>query len=579
MAELLYGEATQAQLGMAALRAWLARRIGEAASEAADVEQHSRRLDSDSDAVEILTVHRAKGLEFPIVYCPFLWDSAVRTNRGGPVVFHDADDGDRRKLDVGGLQGDPVYEQHYSASQAEDRGEDLRHLYVALTRAKHQAVIWWAGANGCQYSALGRLLLARSASGDVKTEIRASEAKDSRVEAELNRRAAQVPGLISIEHCSDSHPLRSNLAGANDAGVDLRTASFDRDLDLSWRRSSYTSITAEAHGSVSSTVLVGSEPEASGTTDEPAASVVPVLGEGAATDVAAENEGAPAPTGAVSLLSAVPAGATFGTVVHRVLEKVDFAVADLHAELLQAIDAEATGYAEGTTGDPVQLAIGLEAALSAPLGGLAGATRLRDLSRPDRLDELAFELPVAGGDNPVGEVLLTELARMFSRHVPPGRPLAAYATDLSSPHMSAHLRGYLTGSLDLVFRLRTAAGRQKFFVVDYKTNWLGGTGEALTAWHYRSEALEAEMRRAHYPLQAMLYLVALHRYLRWRVPGYDPSEDLGGAYYLFLRGMACPGVSVVGSPCGVFAWSPPAELVTGLSDLLAGQAEQAPGPE
>ena len=219
VAELLYAEATQAQLGLAALRAWLARRISEAGSEAADVEQHSRRLDSDSDAVEILTVHRAKGLEFPIVYCPFLWDSAVRTNRGGPVVFHDAADGDRRKLDVGAEQGDPVYERHYSASQAEDRGEDLRHLYVALTRAKHQAVIWWAGANGCQYSALGRLLLARSPSGDVKTEIRASEAKDARVEAELNRRAAQVPGLISIEHCSGSHPLRSSLDGAQRGGA------------------------------------------------------------------------------------------------------------------------------------------------------------------------------------------------------------------------------------------------------------------------------------------------------------------------------------------------------------------------
>jgi exodeoxyribonuclease V beta subunit len=486
-------------------------------------------------------------------------------------------------LDVGGPEGDPVYDRHYAASQAEDRGEDLRHLYVALTRAKHQAVIWWAGANGCQFSALGRLLLARSPSGDVKTEIRASEAKDARVEAELNRRAAQVPGLISIEHCSDSHPLRSNLAGSNEAGLDLRTASFDRDLDLGWRRSSYTSITAEAHGAVSSTVLVGSEPEASGTTDEPAAPAVPAVpvpasGEGAESDAGADAEVTPARTGAPSLLSAMPAGATFGTLVHRVLENVDFAAPDLHSDLLQCIDAEATGYAEGTTGDPAQLAIGLEAAMSMPLGGLAGATRLRDLGRTDRLDELAFELPVAGGDDPVGEILLTDLARMFSRHVPPGRPLAGYATDLSSPHMSAHLRGYLTGSLDLVFRLRTGPGRQRFFVVDYKTNWLGGTGEVLTAWHYRSDALEAEMRRAHYPLQAMLYLVALHRYLRWRVPGYDPSEDLGGAFYLFLRGMACPGAAAVaGSPCGVFAWSPPAELVTGLSDLLAGQTEQGLG--
>ena len=92
VAELLYAQATEAQLGLAALRAWLARRMSEAGSEVADAEQYTRRLDSDSDAVEILTVHRAKGLEFPVVYCPFLWDSAVHVNRGGPVVFHDPDD-------------------------------------------------------------------------------------------------------------------------------------------------------------------------------------------------------------------------------------------------------------------------------------------------------------------------------------------------------------------------------------------------------------------------------------------------------------------------------------------------------
>ena len=78
------------------------------------------------------------------------------------------------------------------------------------------------------------------------------------------------------------------------------------------------------------------------------------------------------------------------------------------------------------------------------------------------------------------------------------------------------------------------------------------------------------MLRAHYPLQALLYSVALHRYLRWRLPGYEPERNLGGVLYLFVRGMTGPDTPVVdGQPCGVFAWRPPAELVTGLSDLLA----------
>ena len=77
------------------------------------------------------------------------------------------------------------------------------------------------------------------------------------------------------------------------------------------------------------------------------------------------------------------------------------------------------------------------------------------------------------------------------------------------------------------------------------------------------------MQRAHYALQALLYTVALHRYLRWRLPGYDPDRHLAGVLYLFLRGMAGPTRRVVdGEPCGVFAWRPPAALVEALSDVL-----------
>jgi exodeoxyribonuclease V beta subunit len=106
-------------------------------------------------------------------------------------------------------------------------------------------------------------------------------------------------------------------------------------------------------------------------------------------------------------------------------------------------------------------------------------------------------------------------------------------------------------------------------IVDYKTNRLGDGDETLTAWNYRPEALCAEMEAAHYPLQALLYTVALHRYLRWRLSGYDPDRNLGGALYLFLRGMSCPAFPAVdGEPCGVWSWRPPGSLVEALSDLF-----------
>ena len=103
------------------------------------------------------------------------------------------------------------------------------------------------------------------------------------------------------------------------------------------------------------------------------------------------------------------------------------------------------------------------------------------------------------------------------------------------------MRGYLTGSIDAVVR----AG-DRFAIVDYKTNWLAAPGEPLTAWHHRPAALAAEIRRYHYGLQALLYTVALHRYLRWRLPGYDPDRNLAGVLYLFVRGMTGPDTPVVG---------------------------------
>jgi exodeoxyribonuclease V beta subunit len=251
-------------------------------------------------------------------------------------------------------------------------------------------------------------------------------------------------------------------------------------------------------------------------------------------------------------LAAMPAGAEVGTFVHRVLEAVDFAAEDLDAELAEAIAAvQARRPVE--LGDVGAVAAGLRAAIETPF---LDGVRLRDLARADRLDELDFEFPLVGGDRPTGRLDLDAVAAVLRAH---GDPLG-YAERLDDPALRRSVRGYVTGSIDLVAR----AG-DRFAVVDYKTNWLGGPGEALSAEHYRPEALAAEMVRAHYVLQALLYTVALHRYLRWRLPGYDPSEHLAGVYYLFVRG----------APGGVFEWRPPGALVTALSDVL--ESGESPG--
>jgi exodeoxyribonuclease V beta subunit len=258
----------------------------------------------------------------------------------------------------------------------------------------------------------------------------------------------------------------------------------------------------------------------------------------------------------------LPGGARVGTLVHDLLERTDFAADDLTAELARAAaDAGARRILDGHVD---ALVAGLALTIETPLGPAFSGARLRDLSRADRRDELSFDLPLAGGDDPhPGLVTMEVVAEVFAR-LPAGDPLAGYHERLGDPALATAVRGFLTGSIDLVARL---SGR--YVVVDYKTNHLAPPGEPALAWHYRPEALAEAMQHAHYPLQAAFYAVALHRFLRWRLPGYRPEHHLGPIAYLFVKGMTGPDTPLVGAaPHGVFAWAPPAGFVLALSDVL-----------
>jgi exodeoxyribonuclease V beta subunit len=534
--QLLHAAATAEQLGTTALIAWLRRRIAEAGQDTAD-EDRSRRLESDAAAVQVLTVHRSKGLEFPVVYYPYLWEPGYIPS-GVPVVYHDPDAGDRRTIDVG-LQG-PDFHRHKQQQLVEQRGEDLRLAYVALTRARHQAVVWWAGSFDSRHSALGRLLFARDEDGTVRPEGR-STPTDAAATQRFEALAAAVAGRVSVERSALGLPVM--WSGPLRAPAALDAARFERELDLRWRRTSFTDITSGVHEA-----RVGSEPEEPQLTDEPETAVP--------SSAPAGDEALKA---VPSLLGAMPSGVRVGTFIHRVLEASDFAAGDLEAELSARV-AEVQASRPVEIGDPAMVVEGLRAAIGTSLGTF----RLRDLGRADRLDELGFELPLVGGDTPTSRLALDAIAAVLREWLPAEDPLAGYADRLSDPVLRRTVRGYVTGSIDLVARVG-----EDYAVIDYKTNWLAGPDDELTAWHHRPAALAAEMERAHYGLQALLYTVALHRYLRWRLRGYDPERNLAGVLYLFLRGMTGPDTPVVdGTRCGVFAWRPPAGLVAALSDVL-----------
>jgi exodeoxyribonuclease V beta subunit len=268
----------------------------------------------------------------------------------------------------------------------------------------------------------------------------------------------------------------------------------------------------------------------------------------------------------------LPTGAEFGTAVHAVFERVDPTARDLPAELRRACEVTlAQGPAAAMTAE--DLAAALLPAFCTPLGSLADERRLCDIPRSDRLAELGFEYPLTGGDTTSAEVNLGMVGPLLRQHLNRSDSLAEYPNHLDDPVLATQImRGYLTGSIDAVLRIRCDGQPPRYLVVDYKTNWLGELDRGpLTVGDYTPARMSGAMMSAHYPLQALLYAVALHRMLRWRQPAYDPALHLGGVLYLFVRGMAGPETPRVDDvPCGVFGWRPPPALIVELSELLDG---------
>ncbi len=538
LAEAVHLEAARYRWSTTVQLQWLQRQ--RARGEMDDSLERSRRLEKDARAVQVMTVHAAKGLEFPVVLLPFEATSQPFEIAHDPVLM--LHDGDRRVLHVGGAD-DPGHAAALTAAQREGAGEHDRGHYVALTRAASRLVVWWAPTTVTARSPLHRLLLGQ---------------RDG------SRLPASVPAPPSW-----SPPARPAVA--------LEVAHLERALDGEWRRTSYTGLVSGLRHEPEA----GSEVDEPGTLDEPldeqAGQPGEVLAAGEPSQVRRLRD-------ADSAWANLPAGAWFGTLVHGVLEQVDTAADNLGVEVRARVD-QVMAQRVGRPVDADALTRGLLDTLQTPLGPLVGGLRLCDVAPSDRLSELGFELPLAGGDrraggDPVADAALGDVAQLLRTHLPPDDPLRGYADAVGVDGLAGRrLRGYLLGSIDAVLRVPHPhlASQSTYLVVDYKTNVLRDADGTVTPWAYRPGALVPAMVAAHYPLQALLYAVALHRFLRWRLGGrYDPGVHLGGVQYHFVRGMVGPDAVLrdasglpTGEVCGVLAWSLPPTLVTAVSHLLA----------
>ena len=479
------------------------------AGEIQAAEEQVLRLESDAALVRVVTIHKSKGLEYPLVFLPFI--CGFRAAEGGqPLQVHD---GERRRL---------VLNPDQATIERADRerlGEELRLLYVALTRARHAC---WLGiadlkdgrgkSSGLHRSALGYLLgggaplVGSAALADwleplaVEGESRvlpAPEASDARFEERLSAEAEphwRTPARRAAEH---------------------------------WWIASYSALrTGETEEAATPNRFDDAAP------DSPAAQK--------AGDDERENVFVPLRPGDVPSLHRFPRGPNPGTFLHGLLElagREGFAA--LTADPARLRDQIARRcQLRGMTEWIEPLGDWLLELLSTPLA-LGEGTRAA-------LAELATYQPELEFWFEARRVDVRRIDELVQKHVLPGQPRPALTRDT--------LNGMFKGFIDLVFE-----HEGRYYVVDYKSNWLGGDDAA-----YTTEAMDAAVTGHRYDLQYVLYLLALHRQLKLRLPDYDYDEHIGGALYLFLRGSRAPGQ-------GIHHARPPRQLIEALDALFKGE--------
>ena len=491
LAEVLQ-EADIEAIGEHGLVDWLRTRINEADD---GDEAQQLRLESDAHCVQILTLHKSKGLEYPFVFLPFA--AIGRESRGGNLCeFHD---GAGRVLQ---LRSDATPEDTAAWTRArarqddEERGEDARLLYVGLTRARHALWLATGPLANAELSPLEPMLR------DLDT---LADALGEAIDVQRPTLPLRMPAALAPEH-------RGPVATARTA---RRVVSRD------WWVYSFTQLANESPGAI----------------------------EAAPRTVADEGGAQDEPSVAVSDGDARFSGSRFGNVLHSALERVDFGAWSHwlsdglpYGERRHLVDAlHGEGYVDDDIDDGVDVLaplVGHTLAVALPEG-----TRLCDVPHDERLSEMEFHFALDATPVATLLALLHGHGLLRERHAFGNRQ---------------RLEGLMTGKIDLVY---VHAGR--YYVLDYKSNRLPA---------YDHDALATAMDDSEYTLQALLYALALHRWLRFRLGAdYDYDRHCGGIRYLFCRGL---DASSPQSP-GVHAWRPSRELIDAL-DALFGHRARVP---
>ena len=544
LSELLHSRTAGKKLSAASVLRYL----DELADEEDESDELLRRIDSDAKAIQITTMHASKGLEYPIVLVPF---PKAPNIKGAQVFTYE----NRRLVNaapnIPWVIGDLNEETRKAIAREEIEGDDLRLMYVAFTRAKHQLVVWWANSKGMATSPLARLLF-----GDHEDITKKTEIKDG---DDARSRFNDLQGQIGFDDDNKHIMHVTELAIDDISFVPMELKEFaDHSIGQSsefpsqvvrnwnWRRWSFSSLSSSLKNEDSDSHRGGFD-------------------EGEAT---IESEASDTAVGSIYSgpgLFEMPASAEFGTLVHQILEKVNLNSLTLKEDLIETISEYGSETLRGISVE--NLALGLLDSLGTSLEPLVPGFQFTDLDSRDRLAEMDFHFSLAKPEVSAEQIALVAAdddSSLFAEYF--GQLAQKWHAD-----GGRSIAGLMTGSIDVLFRVRSG-DRHKYFVVDYKSNRLHSPSGKVPHAAYGVDSMKTAMEHHHYPLQALFYCVALHRFLSMRVTDYDVDRDLGGAGYLFVRGMVGGDTPLVnGTRNGVMAWRPSTQVILRINSLLGGE--------
>ena len=488
LAELLQ-EDQAAGCGVAELATRFARRRAEAAGDN-DADSARLRLDTDTKAVVVSTVHAAKGLEYDVVILPYAGFAKDPSKKPKGVAlnwYHD-DAGDAH-VALGPATAGAVKDR----TRDEALAEDLRKLYVAITRARGLCVLPWGPIGQCQHGALFHLL-------HVAGREEPLPLGDAECATALAQLLAQAPNAIGVVPWNDMPVAERWQAPAAETVATAPRAFGRTDVERDWTVWSFSRLVRGSHNATGETLP----------------------GAGDHDDAAVDG--------------AQLGGARFGSAVHQVFERTDFAawrdVDDVPPAQRALIERALADHGVAAVGAALPPAIDAVGAMvrDALTATLPSGARLADIAPDARRAEIEFHLALAPRAS-------EELFALLHAH--------GYQRQRSGI-AATRLAGLLTGKIDLTF---LHDGR--YWIVDWKTN---------RCPPYDAAAVDAEIARHDYDLQWILYALALHRWLGATLDGYDYDRDFGGVEYLFVRGMHAGG--------GVRADRPQRGLIDALDALF-----------